>query len=415
MAEVIDVNLTGSLNVARAAYRHLCASRGSITFFASSSFTRGRPDYVAYSASKAALVNVDPGPCRGVGARRDPRQRGEPGAHGHPDAPGRLPGGGPDRGCWARQDVAMATIRLLRSDLTGQVRRREAPRRRRGLSTLEYRLSSVVLRVLGWLFGLLPGQPGPGRAGDRAARPPRGQPARDPRRRSATCAGADLVRALLEPYGYGLGRSSATSLRTVRGDVPRSDRGPGHRRQRLAPGPRRAASRRDDRRPGVARDGALKRFGVDTVVPPCRARADVPPPPLRLGRDLRRAEPGAVVAGAAHAGRPGASPWARHGRTCSSTPAAVAAARARVLAAHPALAGRRLVAVGADVPRPGQAPDRLDGDRRRAPARLLPEDAAWPSRPTRTWTRPSSPSTGSTSSRDQTRTSTTGSPPRTSW
>ena len=60
-AEVIDVNLTGSLNVARAAYPHLPASRGSITFFASSSFTRGRPDYVAYSASKAAVVNMTQG------------------------------------------------------------------------------------------------------------------------------------------------------------------------------------------------------------------------------------------------------------------------------------------------------------------------------------------------------------------
>ena len=61
LAEVIDVNLTGSLNVARAAYRHLAASRGSLTVFASSSFTRGRPDYVAYSASKAAIVNLAQG------------------------------------------------------------------------------------------------------------------------------------------------------------------------------------------------------------------------------------------------------------------------------------------------------------------------------------------------------------------
>ncbi len=61
LAEVIDVNLTGSLNVARAAYPHLRASRGSLTVFASSSFTRGRPDYVAYSASKAAIVNLAQG------------------------------------------------------------------------------------------------------------------------------------------------------------------------------------------------------------------------------------------------------------------------------------------------------------------------------------------------------------------
>ena len=61
LAEVIDVNLTGTLNVARAAYPHLRASAGSLTVFASSSFTRGRPDYVAYSASKAAVVNLAQG------------------------------------------------------------------------------------------------------------------------------------------------------------------------------------------------------------------------------------------------------------------------------------------------------------------------------------------------------------------
>ena len=61
LAEVVDVNLTGTLNVARAAYPWLRRSRGSLTVFASSSFTRGRPDYVAYSASKAALVNLTQG------------------------------------------------------------------------------------------------------------------------------------------------------------------------------------------------------------------------------------------------------------------------------------------------------------------------------------------------------------------
>ncbi len=61
LAEVVDVNLTGTLNVARAAYPHLRASRGSLTVFTSSSFTRGRASYVAYSASKAALVNMAQG------------------------------------------------------------------------------------------------------------------------------------------------------------------------------------------------------------------------------------------------------------------------------------------------------------------------------------------------------------------
>ncbi len=58
IAEVIDVNVTGTLNVARAAHEHLSRTRGSFTAFASSSFTVGRPGYVAYSASKAAVVNL---------------------------------------------------------------------------------------------------------------------------------------------------------------------------------------------------------------------------------------------------------------------------------------------------------------------------------------------------------------------
>jgi 2-C-methyl-D-erythritol 4-phosphate cytidylyltransferase len=58
LAEVIAVNVTGSLNVARAGYAHLRDSRGSLTLFASSSFTLGRPNYVAYSSSKAAVVNL---------------------------------------------------------------------------------------------------------------------------------------------------------------------------------------------------------------------------------------------------------------------------------------------------------------------------------------------------------------------
>jgi 2-C-methyl-D-erythritol 4-phosphate cytidylyltransferase len=120
IAETIDVNLTGSLNVARAAYRHLCASRGSITFFASSSFTRGRPDYIAYSASKAALVNVTQGLADewapdGVRVNAVSPER--------TDTPmRRVAFPEEDRtGMLGAEEVAGATLRLLRSDLTGQV------------------------------------------------------------------------------------------------------------------------------------------------------------------------------------------------------------------------------------------------------------------------------------------------------
>jgi 2-C-methyl-D-erythritol 4-phosphate cytidylyltransferase len=119
-AEVIDVNLTGSLNVARAAYPFLCASRGSITFFASSSFTRGRPDYVPYSASKAAVVNMTQGLADEwaplgirVNAMSPERTDTLMRRVAFPDE---------DRtGMLGAVDVATATLRLLRSDLTGQV------------------------------------------------------------------------------------------------------------------------------------------------------------------------------------------------------------------------------------------------------------------------------------------------------
>ena len=120
VAEVVDVNLTGSLNVARAAYPHLRATRGSITFFASSSFTRGRPDYVAYSASKAAVVNMTQGLADewapdGIRVNAMSPER--------TDTPmRRVAFPEEDRtGMLGADEVARATLRLLASDLTGQV------------------------------------------------------------------------------------------------------------------------------------------------------------------------------------------------------------------------------------------------------------------------------------------------------
>ena len=120
LAEVIDVNLTGTLNVARAAYPHLRASSGSLTVFASSSFTRGRPDYVAYSASKAAVVNLAQGLAEewcddGVRVNAVSPER--------TDTPMRRRAF-PDEsrsGMLSTEEVAAATLRLIASDLTGQV------------------------------------------------------------------------------------------------------------------------------------------------------------------------------------------------------------------------------------------------------------------------------------------------------
>jgi ribitol-5-phosphate 2-dehydrogenase (NADP+) / D-ribitol-5-phosphate cytidylyltransferase len=120
LVEVIDVNLSGALNVARAAHGHLQASGGSLTLFASSSFTLGRPNYVAYSASKAALVNLAQGLAEewaddGIRVNAVSPER--------TDTPMRR-SAFPDEspiGMLSMEDVAAATLRLIRSDLTGQV------------------------------------------------------------------------------------------------------------------------------------------------------------------------------------------------------------------------------------------------------------------------------------------------------
>jgi ribitol-5-phosphate 2-dehydrogenase (NADP+) / D-ribitol-5-phosphate cytidylyltransferase len=58
VAQQVSVNLLGSLNVAQCAHASLKESHGMLLQFSSSSFTRGRADYSAYSACKAAIVNL---------------------------------------------------------------------------------------------------------------------------------------------------------------------------------------------------------------------------------------------------------------------------------------------------------------------------------------------------------------------
>lgn len=53
----INVNLLGVINVAKASFEYLKQSKGSLLFYTSSSYTRGRMMYSIYSATKAAIVN----------------------------------------------------------------------------------------------------------------------------------------------------------------------------------------------------------------------------------------------------------------------------------------------------------------------------------------------------------------------
>jgi 2-C-methyl-D-erythritol 4-phosphate cytidylyltransferase len=120
LAEVIDVNVGGSLNVARAAHAALRASGGSLTLFASSSFTLGRPSYVAYSASKAAVVNLAQGLAEEWAADGIRVNAVSPERTDTPMRRAAFPTES-TMGLLPARDVAVATLRLIRSDLTGQV------------------------------------------------------------------------------------------------------------------------------------------------------------------------------------------------------------------------------------------------------------------------------------------------------
>jgi len=54
----IQVNYVGNAIIAKVVYPYLKKSKGSLIFFASSSYTRGRENYSLYSSSKAAIVNL---------------------------------------------------------------------------------------------------------------------------------------------------------------------------------------------------------------------------------------------------------------------------------------------------------------------------------------------------------------------
>jgi len=120
LAEVIDVNVKGTLNVARAAHPYLRDRQGSFTVFASSSFTLGRPNYVAYSSSKAAVVNIAQGLAEEWAADRirvnavSPERTDTPMRRSAFPTESRI-------GMLQPADVAIATLRLMRSDLSGQV------------------------------------------------------------------------------------------------------------------------------------------------------------------------------------------------------------------------------------------------------------------------------------------------------
>ncbi|HEX5241399.1 MAG TPA: CDP-glycerol glycerophosphotransferase family protein [Candidatus Limnocylindrales bacterium] len=209
------------------------------------------------------------------------------------------------------------------------------------MTELEYRLSSTVLRVLGWVFGWLP--PHPRRvvlASPRKAELDGNLLHLDGAIRTLR---PDWERVhLLEPYGYGLRAKLAYAVRMVRAIfhlrtaalvVVDNAYLPVH----VGPHPARTT---------VVQvwhaAGALKRFGMDTE-----------PPPSEPERSFLHRHYDWVVA----SGEASREPWSRALRTPPDhvvalgsartdglvNETAVAAARSRVLAAYPALGGKRVV------------------------------------------------------------------------
>jgi CDP-ribitol ribitolphosphotransferase len=209
------------------------------------------------------------------------------------------------------------------------------------MTELEYRLSSAVLRLLGWVFGWLPAHP----RRVVLASPRKGELDGNLLHLDAAIRTLrpDWERVhLLEPYGYGLRAKLAYAVRMVRAIfhlrtaalvVVDNAYLPVH----VGPHPARTT---------VVQvwhaAGALKRFGMDTE-----------PPPSEPERSFLHRHYDWVVA----SGEASREPWSRALRTPLDhvvalgsartdglvNGAALAAARSRVLAAYPALAGKRIV------------------------------------------------------------------------
>ena len=116
----IDINYTGSINVAKASIPYLKESKGSMQLYASSSYTRGRSLYSTYSSTKAGIVNL-------IQALAEELETDEIRINViNPErcaTPMRFKAFGkePEGSLLQPEKVAEASIKTLLSDLTGQV------------------------------------------------------------------------------------------------------------------------------------------------------------------------------------------------------------------------------------------------------------------------------------------------------
>ena len=116
----ININYIGSVNVVKASIPYLKETKGCLLLFTSSSYTRGRALYSTYSSSKSAIVNLSQALAEELlddGVRINainPERTATPmrfNAFGYE----------PEGSLLKPETVAQKTIKVLLSDLTGQV------------------------------------------------------------------------------------------------------------------------------------------------------------------------------------------------------------------------------------------------------------------------------------------------------
>ncbi|WP_235492534.1 MULTISPECIES: bifunctional cytidylyltransferase/SDR family oxidoreductase [unclassified Leifsonia] len=120
LRRTLDVNLAAPAKIAQEAYSYLEETQGQLVYFTSSSYTRGRAGYSLYSATKAGIVNLtqalaDEWADAGVKVNCvNPQRTSTP-------MRTRAFGEEPAGTLLEAETVANVTLKLLTTDLTGQV------------------------------------------------------------------------------------------------------------------------------------------------------------------------------------------------------------------------------------------------------------------------------------------------------
>ena len=116
----INVNYVGSVNVAKASIPYLKETKGCLLMFASSSYTRGRSMYSTYSSTKAGIVNLAQALAEELVSDNirvnviNPERTATPMRF-------KVFGNEPEGSLLSPEKVAEKSIKVLLSDLTGQV------------------------------------------------------------------------------------------------------------------------------------------------------------------------------------------------------------------------------------------------------------------------------------------------------